>query len=182
MRRGFRGAENGQHRGMSVSAPPTSKYLPIYLNDHLMGSTTGVELVERIAGEHRGTELGAFAERLTQEIKADRDALLEIMASFGASKDQAKVAMGWITEKVGRLKPNGELREHSPLSPLVELEGLSLGIEGKRSLWLSLTAVDAVAEQVGRERLAELVARAEDQRSRVEEHRLQAARQAFAAA
>ena len=67
------------------------------------------------------------------------------MALLGASKDQAKVAMGWITEKFGRLKPNGELRERSPLSPLVELEGLSLGIEGKRSLWQALAAVDAVA-------------------------------------
>src|SRR5687768_13069205 len=160
---------------MSVTAPTTSKYLPIYLNDHLMGSTTGVELVQRIANEYRGTELGSFAERLTDEIKADRDTLLEIMDLFGVSKDQAKVAMGWISEKVGRLKLNGELREHSPLSPLVELEGLSLGIEGKRSLWMSLAAVDVVAERIGRERLDELISRAEDQRSRVEAQRLDAA-------
>ena len=103
------------------------------------------------------------------------------MALLGASKDQAKVAMGWITEKFGRLKPNGELREPSPLSPLVELEGLSLGIEGKRSLWQALAAVDAVAERIGRARLGELIARAEDQRERVEARRLDAARQAFTA-
>jgi hypothetical protein len=167
---------------MSVSAPTTSKYLPIYLNDHLGGSTVGVELVQRIANEYRGTELGSFADALTSEIKADRDALLEIMEQLGASKDQAKVAMGWITEKFGRLKPNGELRERSPLTPLVELEGLSLGIEGKRALWLALTSVDAVAERIGRARLDDLVARAEDQRARLEERRLDAARQAFTAA
>jgi uncharacterized short protein YbdD (DUF466 family) len=130
---------------MSVAATPTSQYLPIYLNDHLGGSTVGVELVQRVANGHRGTELGTFAEGLAPEIKADRDALLEIMDLLGASKDQAKVAMGWITEKFGRLKPNGELREPSPLSPLIELEGLSLGIEGKRSLWVALASVDAVA-------------------------------------
>ena len=90
--------------------------------------------------------------------------------------------MGWITEKSGRLKPNGELRGHSPLTPLIELEGLSLGIEGKRSLWLALAAVDAVAERIGRDRLGELIARAEDQRARVEVHRRRdAARRAFAA-
>ena len=167
---------------MSVTAAPTSKYLPIYLNDHLGGSTVGVELVQRIANEHRGTELGAFADGLAPEIKADRDTLLEIMERLGASKDQAKVAMGWITEKFGRLKPNGELRERSPLTPLIELEGLSLGIEGKRSLWVALSAVDAVAERIGRPRLDELIARAEDQRARVETRRLDAARQAFTAA
>jgi hypothetical protein len=166
---------------MSVSAPTESKYLRIYLNDHLMGSTTGVELVQRIANEYRGTELGSFAEGLASEIKADRDALIDIMAIFGASKDQAKVAMGWITEKVGRLKLNGELRERSPLSPLVELEGLSLGIEGKRALWVALAAVDSVAERVGRARLSELIARAEDQRERVEARRLDAAREALTA-
>jgi hypothetical protein len=166
---------------MSVSAPPTSKYLGIYLNDHLGGSTTGIELVRRVAGEYRGTELGRFAEDLAPEIEADRDTLLEIMDLFAASKDQTKVAMGWITEKVGRLKLNGELRERSPLSPLIELEGLSLGIEGKRALWISLREVDHVAERVGRERLDELVSRAEAQRERVEAHRRAAARTAFTA-
>jgi hypothetical protein len=161
---------------MSVTATTTSKYLPIYLNDHLGGSTVGVELVQRIANEHRGTELGTFADGLAPEIKADRDALLEIMDLLGASKDQAKVAMGWIMEKFGRLKPNGELRERSPLTPLIELEGLSLGIEGKRSLWIALSESESVATRIGRPRLEELIARAEDQRTRVEEQRRAAAR------
>lgn len=164
---------------MSVSAPPVSKYLPIYLNDHLGGATTGVELVERIAKEYEGSELGSFAAGLADEIKADREALLEIMDGLGVSPDKVKVAMGWATEKMGRLKLNGEIRDRSPLSPLVELEGLSLGIEGKRSLWVSLTETDPVAERIGRERLHELIARAERQRSAVEEHRLNAARRAF---
>ena len=166
---------------MSVGAPPASKYLPIYLNDHLMGATTGTQLVQRIASEHKGTDLGTFAEGLAPEIEEDRDTLLEIMERVGASRDQAKVALGWITERAGRLKPNGELRGTSPLTPLIELEGLALGIEGKRGLWLALAEVDAVAELIGRARLTELIARAEDQRERVEVHRRIAARQAFAA-
>ena len=166
---------------MSVNAPTTSKYLAIYLNDHLMGSTTGIELVRRIANEHRGTDLGTFAEGLAPEIDEDRDALLEIMERLGASRDQAKVALGWVSEKAARLKPNGELRGTSPLTPLVELESLSLGIEGKRLLWLALAETDAVAEQVGRDRLAQLEARAKDQRERVEVHRRAAAQRAFTA-
>ena len=166
---------------MSVSAPAQSKYLQIYLNDHLGGSTTGIELVRRIAHEYPGTDIGAFADGLAAEIEEDRDTLLEFMDRLGASRDLAKVAMGWVTERVGRLKPNGELRGTSPLTPLIELESLSLGIEGKRSLWLTLAEIDAVAEQIGRDRLAQLEARALDQRERVEVHRRAAARRAFTA-
>jgi hypothetical protein len=166
---------------MSVTAPATTKYLPIYLNDHLMGSTTGIELVRRIASEHRGTDLGTFAEGLAAEIEEDRDALLEIMERLGASRDQAKVALGWVSEKAARLKPNGELRGTSPLTPLVELESLSLGIEGKRSLWLALAEAGAVAELIGRDRLAQLEARAADQRERVEVHRRAAVHRALTA-
>ena len=166
---------------MSVSAPPTSKDLPIYLNDHRRGSTTGIELVRRIAGEHAGSEIGRLAEGLAGEIEQDRDALLEIMERLGASRDQAKVALGWVTEKAARLKPNGELRGTSPLTPLIELESLSMGIEGKRQLWIALAEVDAVAAAIGRERLAELEARAADQRERVDAQRRAAARKAFTA-
>ena len=176
---GFGGRRIGDIVRMSVSAAPTSKYLAIYLNDHLGGSTTGSELVERIAKEHEGSELGDFATGLAAEIRTDRETLLEIMSGLGVTPDRIKVAMGWATEKLGRLKPNGELRERSPLSPLVELEGLSLGIEGKRSLWVSLAETDAVGERIGRERLRELIARAERQRAAVEEHRITAARRAL---
>jgi hypothetical protein len=165
---------------MTAGAPPTSKYLAIYLNDHLAGSTTGVELVSRIAKENRGNEIGAFASRLTREIQEDRDALLELMRTLDVSTAQAKVAMGWITEKVGRLKLNGELRDYSPLSPLVELEGLSMGIEGKRLLWVALSETEPVAERLGRDRLQELIDRAERQRDEVETHRREAARRALA--
>ena len=166
---------------MASSVAGTSKYLAIYLNDHLMGSTAGVELVRRVANGHKGEELGTFAAALAREIEADRDALLDIMTTLGASKDQVKVAAGWITEKAGRLKLNGELRSPSPLSPVVELEGLSMGIEGKRLLWVALAETEAVAAIVGAERLRTLIERAERQREDVERHRREAARRAFTA-
>lgn len=158
-----------------------SKYLAIYLNDHLMGSTVGLELVRRVAGGHKGEELGTFASALAEEIESDRDALVDIMATLDASRDQVKVAAGWITEKVGRLKLNGELRSPSPLSPLVELEGLSMGIEGKRLLWVTLAETEAIAQRVGAERLQALIARAEQQREDVERRRRDAARRALTA-
>jgi hypothetical protein len=153
------------------------KYLAIYFNDHLGGSTTGLELAKRIRGENEGTELGAFMEGLVEEIAEDRRTLLEFMDLIDADPDRLKVAGGWITEKLGRLKLNGQLIGYSPLSRFVELEALSLGIEGKRVLWVAL--LETQAERFGAERLRELVIRAERQREALEEHRRRAALEAL---
>jgi hypothetical protein len=155
----------------------TTKYLAIYLNDHLAGATAATELVKRAAGEHDGP-LGTFLAGLRDEIAADRQALEELMDHLGVARDKAKVAVAWAGEKAGRLKLNGEVRGRSPLTPLVELDGLALAIESRRLLWLTLSEVPELP--MGRERLAELVERAEHQREGVEVHRREAARRALA--
>jgi hypothetical protein len=148
-----------------------SKYLATYLNDHLAGSTAGLELVKRAASENEGSPLGEFLSALGDEIAEDREALEEVMESLGVGTDHKKVAAAWVGEKLGRLKPNAQLRGYSPLSPLVELEALSLGIEGKRMLWVALQGI-AAEHGLTPERFAELAARASDQRSRVEQVRV----------
>jgi hypothetical protein len=157
-----------------------SKYLATYLNDHLMGATLGVELVRRAAGENEGSELGAFLSGLAGEIDEDRDTLLAIMSELGVKPDRLKVAAGWTGEKVGRLKPNAQLRGYSPLSPLVELEGLLVGIQGKLAMW---SVIADVAQELGldRARLEALSARAERQQADVERHRREVGRRALTA-
>ena len=159
---------------------PPSKYLATYLNDHLGGATFGVELVRRAARENQGSELGAFLSQLAKDIESDREALTAIMADLGVKADRAKIAVGWTAEKMGRLKPNAQLRGYSPLSPLVELEGLLVGIQGKLSLWRALAEV---AESLGLEpaRVQGLAARALSQQADVERHRLDVARRALTA-
>ena len=157
-----------------------SKYLATYLNDHLMGATLGVELVRRAAGENEGSELGAFLSGLAGEIDEDRDTLLAIMSELGVKPDRLKVAAGWTSEKVGRLKPNAQLRGYSPLSPLVELEGLLVGIQGKLAMWQVLAEV-AVDVGLDRARLEALSARAERQQADVERQRREVGRRALTA-
>jgi hypothetical protein len=156
-----------------------SKYLATYLNDHLAGSTSGLELARRAASENKGNELGAFLSGLADEIKADRDTLKQMMAELGVGEDRLKVAAGWLIEKVGRLKPNAQLTGYSPLSPLIELEGLELGIRGKLAMWRALLEI-AGPPPLDAPRLQELAARAERQFADVERHRLQVARSALA--
>jgi hypothetical protein len=161
-----------------MSSP--SKYLATYLNDHLLGATLGTELVRRAARENQGSELGEFLTSLAREIDDDRETLLALMREVGVKPDRLKVAAGWTGEKLGRLKPNAQLRGYSPLSPLVELEGLLIGIQGKLAMWQLLAEV---AHDVGldRERLEALAARAERQQADVERHRRDVGRRALTA-
>jgi hypothetical protein len=158
--------------------PSPSKYLATYLNDHVLGATLGTELVRRAARENHGSELGEFLAGLAQEIDDDRDTLLALMRELGVKLDRLKVAAGWTGEKLGRLKPNAQLRGYSPLSPLVELEGLLIGIQGKLAMWRVLAEV---AQDVGldRARLEALATRAERQQADVERHRLDVGRRAL---
>jgi hypothetical protein len=157
-----------------------SKYLATYLNDHLGGATFGVELARRAAGENKGSELGTVLSALATEIAADRGTLRAIMAELGVRPDRAKIAVGWAAEKMGRLKPNAQLRGYSPLSPLVELDGLLMGIQVKLAMWRALAEV-ADALGLDRARMEGLAARAEGQQADLERHRIGVARRALTA-
>jgi hypothetical protein len=157
------------------------KYLRIYLQDHLAGATTGVELARRARGSNEGTEYGPPLERIADEIEADRRQLEGIMEGLGVGGDRLKNVAAWGLEKVGRLKLNGELTTYSPLSRLVELEGLIAGIAGKRALWVALLVLAPGEPRLDAPLLERLRERADDQRETVEELRQKAALEAFAA-
>jgi hypothetical protein len=146
--------------------------LAIYLNDHLAGSTGGVETARRALGSNEGTEFGPPLARLAEEIEADRESLEAVMNELDVPRSRWKPALGWLGEKFGRLKPNGQLRGYSPLSRVVELELLLLGITGKLRLWTLLD--ELVAEQTSVD-LKALAARAEEQRELVGQLQVRAA-------
>jgi hypothetical protein len=94
------------------------------------------------------------------------------------SSRAAGITVAWPAEKVGRLKPNGQLKGYSDLSWLLELEGLCLGVEGKLSGWRSLHKAlpDSAIEGID---LETLIKRATGQRQELERHRLEAASRAL---
>jgi hypothetical protein len=148
--------------------------LSIYLNDHLAGATAGRELAKRAAASNRDTPYAAFLEELAGQIDEDRDSLLAAMQSLGIRVDRVKVAGGWGAEKLGRLKLNGRLRGYSPLSRVVEIEALALGVHGKLAMWRALEAIRPPLPLPADIVLPELVARAERQLGDLETHRLRA--------
>jgi hypothetical protein len=137
-------------------------HLSTYLNDHLGGSTAGLELAKRAAASNEGTELGVLLSRFAGEFEEERSSLKSAIEAIGSHPNPAKVAAAWVGEKAGRLKPNDQLIGYSALSRMIELEGLSIGIEGKRLLWRALAERNdprlagfdftALAEQAARQR------------------------------
>lgn len=159
-----------------------STLLSVYLSDHLAGATAGAELARRTLGNNRGTELEPFLEQLLEEILEDRTTLERLMSHLEVPASQVKQAVAVTAERVGRLKLNGQLVGYSPLSRLVELEGLAAGVDTKLSLWRSLRAAlpeEALPPDID---LGSLTERAEEQRETIEHHRQRAATAAFSGA
>jgi hypothetical protein len=156
------------------------KRLRIYLQDHLAGATAGLELARRTRSANEGTEYGPPLAKIADEIEADRRHLQGIIDDLGFGADRLKNIAAWGLEKAGRLKLNGQLTGYSPLSRLVELEGLLTGITGKKGLWISLLELAPAEPRLEADLLTRLRDRAEEQRATVEQLRERAAREAFA--
>jgi hypothetical protein len=148
----------------------SSELLPIYLNDHLALATAGRDLARRAAGSNRGTGLGDFLTAFAADVVADRQQLLDVMARLDVGQDPVKVAAGWLGEKLGRLKLNGRLFEYSPLSRVLELEGLMAGVHGKLALWRTLAAAAVEEPRIADIDFTNLIARAQEQLEALEAH------------
>jgi hypothetical protein len=157
------------------------RYLPVYLNDHYAASVAAHELVKRAAGSNEGTEYGTFLAELERGIAEDRAALERLMDRFEVKKDHLKMTGAFIGEKLGRLKPNAHLTGYSPLSRVVELEVLSLGVEGKLGLWRALRPLADVEPDLDTAELDVLIERATRQRQGLETHRVNAVEEALTA-
>jgi hypothetical protein len=152
--------------------------LATYLNDHLAGATTGRELAKRARSNNRGTQFEPTLQWLVEQLVADRAALLDIMRAVGAPQDHLKKLAAFALERAGRLKLNNSLFSYSPLSRLVEFEGLLVGVTGKVAGWQSLQQLDD--KRLAAFDLEALVQRGNEQRERIEEQRREAARIALA--
>jgi hypothetical protein len=159
-----------------------NKMLAIYLNDHLATEVAIVELAKRCSSSNESTPLGDFLNQLVGQLEADRALLAETLGALGMRVNPVKQAAGWMAEKVGRLKPNGQLTGYSPLSRLIELEALSAGVERKLAVWRSLQLVASSDRRLGGLDFDDLIDRTAGQHEALENHRVEAVRQALLSA
>jgi hypothetical protein len=151
------------------------KPLDVYLNDHLAGARFGSDLARRLAGRMDGTAMNALAE----EIEEDRQTLQQLMDRLGTSRNAVKEAATWVAEKVSHVKLSGLTAGHREFGLFMALETLSLGVEGKQSLWVALADIADHYPALREFDLVALRERAEAQRRVVEAERAAAARRAF---
>ena len=149
------------------------KELDSYLNDHLAGSVSALELIEHWAHLHDGKPLGVFFSQIDTEVRADQKVLRNLMHGLGVEESSLRQAGAWAAEKVGRVRLMIAGGDQGSLGLMLTLEGLIMGIVGKKLLWRSLAAAN-LAELNGYD-FRELERRAEQQIDRIEAERIRAA-------
>jgi len=149
-----------------------SREFASYLQDHFAGARVGLELARRLAGRSTGGEI----ETLVQEIEIDRILLKQVMEILDVEFGPVKQASAWLGGKVVQLRPATIGRNGSALSRLLELESLSLGVEGKALLWQALIELKDLIPQLVPVELERALIRARVQRDLLETLRLQTAR------
>lgn len=159
--------------------PDESKHFGVYLNDHVAGSVGALQLVEHLTRNHADTPLEKFFADLYVEISSDQELLRDLMRAWEIEESTVRQAGAWVAEKLGRFKMG--LTETQVQGPgfVQALEGLLMGITGKRMLWRALAAAAETNAKLRGPDYANLEQRALEQFDRVEAERLKAAREAF---
>lgn len=143
------------------------KNLETYLNDHLAGSVGALEMLAETIESQKGEPLEQFLRGLRDEIEADQGELKRLIKQLGIEESSVRKAGAWVAEKFSRVKL-GAGSGKTDLDLLQSLEGLSLGIAGKRSLWRTLGQLTESAPALRAFDFAELERRALDQFERAQ--------------
>lgn len=113
--------------------------LLIYMDDHLAMMTGEIELAQRMASENDETELGRFLLSYGESVSEQQSQLRSIMYEGGKKPSPLKQTVTWLTEKIGRLKPNDSLCGYTDLARVLELEMLIAGAQLRIRLWETLS-------------------------------------------
>jgi hypothetical protein len=156
--------------------PPET--IEIYLNDHLAGARAALDLIDDILEGSTDEEFVSFLEQLRTEIDEDRGQLRDVMDRLAVPEQRTKQVLASIAESTSRVKL-ARAGQSEQMSKLLELETLSAGIWTKIRLWHSLRETPKVHAALEGIDLDGLAARGERQLDDLEEHRLNAARDAL---
>ena len=157
----------------------STKSLTAYLQDHAAGAAGALDLVRHLISIYAGSPDAKFFENLRTQIEEDRATLDELLSRLRASESKIFNAMSRAGEKVARVKLLLAGSSNEDLGRLEALDALSLGIEGKRALWLALAT--AAVPKLQTVDFAVLARRAVAQRKGVERRRLAVATRVLAA-
>ena len=156
----------------------SSQNLTAYLRDHAAGAAGALDLVAHLISVYAGSPDAKFFENLRMQIEEDRATLDDLLSRLRAGESTVANVMSRAGEKVARVKFLLAESGGEDLGRLEALDALSLGIEGKRALWLALAAVAIPKSQTAD--FEALARRAAAQRRGVERRRIAVARRVLA--
>ena len=149
------------------AAPAKSREALVdYLRDHLSGSDTATRVVHRLASAAESSNAILFR-RLSNEFEEERAVVRTLLTQLGASERSVKRAAGLASGAVLSMTAGGAPGD---LSLFRTLEGLAVGVQGKRCLWRTLQNLPALSTGRGMT-FAELEAMAVRQWDAIEKHR-----------
>jgi hypothetical protein len=143
--------------------------LTTYLHDHLAGARFAISLLADLAEQKLDGDLAQFASMLRSEIEEDKSTLEGVLARLESHPSIIKEASAWLSQKVGRIKLQ---LDSEPFSIFEALEVLSIGILGKLALWNALKRLPAEHDAKEGLDLLNLVDRATQQHTKIEERRI----------
>lgn len=153
-----------------------------YLNDHLVGSSGAILMIQHFIDTMEIAEAREFFADLKTSVEADRALLEKLLSSAGMSSSGFLNVAGDLTARIGFFKLRWEGFKPGHLGLFEGLEMIALGIQGKRLLWLALKEVACWFPEWKDVDFAKLELEAITQRDGVELWRIESTRDIFPSA
>ncbi|HEX5215524.1 MAG TPA: hypothetical protein VFV98_08690 [Vicinamibacterales bacterium] len=152
-------------------------YLATYLDDHVAGSAAAIELIERWRARTVSDAITALLEEIEAELRSDQQTLIDLRGRLAGGPGIAKPIAGWFAEKLSRLKLAFVSEAAERFALFESLELLATGIQGKRAMWAVLKELTARQPRLQGVDYGVLILRAQAQYTRVDQVRMDLARQ-----
>jgi hypothetical protein len=150
-----------------------------YLQDHLVGADSVLDLVKTLRTEYAQRPVGRFLTSLEPQLVWERERLHELAERFPPRAAFARRLAAWFGETGFEWKLAMDASAKDEFRLLEALEVISLGIAGKRLLWRVLERRAKAERSLAGLPYRKLSSSAARQRRELEPFRLEAARLAF---
>jgi len=148
-----------------------------YVHVHLAGAAAGIDLFGRSGRAQTDREIGDVVLQIREQLIDERRSLRAMADRLQVGESSLLTWSARAAERVGRLKPNGDLLRRTPLTDLVELEAMRDAVAGKIAGWQALLAVADDYAGLDRAELDVLLDQGEEQHRRLTDaHAVVAAR------
>lgn len=140
-----------------------------FLNQHLLGSRSGVKAIRAAAQTWADTPQEAALQRLADDVAQEQERLEALIGELGLSTSLPEKAMGLAAEAAGRVNPVNALRTRGSGWTQVELDLLQGMFQAKAAMWHVLEALAPHEPRIDAAEMRRLYEQAQEQQRRVQE-------------